>query len=128
MPSIRIFQVILLALASFLAADEKKVEARGKIESVTLYRGQALVTRLVELDAPQGLVELVVTDALAHVPEREREAFALHDLAGHSAAEVAEVMEIGASSVRSLLTLARRRLRDLLAPKLQIAEGGNAHE
>ncbi len=78
--------------------------------------------------AEQRELQRLITDALAHLPEREREAFALHDLAGHSAAEVAEAMEIGASSVRSLLTLARRRLRDLLAPKLQIAEGGNAHE
>ncbi|MBI1189286.1 MAG: mucoidy inhibitor MuiA family protein [Tepidisphaera sp.] len=35
---------------------------RGKIENVTVYRGQALVTRLVDVPKGQGVRELVVTD------------------------------------------------------------------
>ncbi|HUV38735.1 MAG TPA: DUF4140 domain-containing protein, partial [Planctomycetota bacterium] len=50
------------------AADAKMVT--GKVDAVTLYRGQALVTRVVALDAPAGVVELVVTDLpMALVPE-----------------------------------------------------------
>lgn len=80
------------------------------------------------LPAPDSAAERaevlhVVQAALGALPEREREAFALHDLQGLDAEETAAAMEIGASTVRSLLTLARRRLRGLLAPRLQPAEG-----
>ncbi len=40
-----------------LAADE----TTGKIDAVTVYRGQALVTRLIEISGPAGLREIVVT-------------------------------------------------------------------
>lgn len=36
-------------------------ELRGKIDAVTVYRGQALVTRLVEIEGAAGLREVVVT-------------------------------------------------------------------
>jgi RNA polymerase sigma-70 factor (ECF subfamily) len=64
--------------------------------------------------------------ALAALPLREREAFVLRELEGFSTLEVARAMDVGESSVRSLLTLARRRLRELLAPHLAdaAAEGG----
>lgn len=39
----------------------------GEIEAVTVYRGQALVTRLVELPGPAGLREFAVTDLPANV-------------------------------------------------------------
>ena len=37
------------------------VEIQGKLDAVTVYRGQALVTRLVEVPGPAGLREVVVT-------------------------------------------------------------------
>jgi hypothetical protein len=42
-------------------------ELAGKIESVTVYRGQALVTRVLEVDSAQGPMELTVTDLPAQV-------------------------------------------------------------
>jgi hypothetical protein len=42
------------------------VEARGRVEDVTVYRGQALVTRTIPVQQAAGIVELVVTD----LPER----------------------------------------------------------
>ena len=39
---------------------------KGKIDEVTVYRGQALVTRLVDVPGPAGLREIVVSD----LPER----------------------------------------------------------
>lgn len=66
----------------------------------------------------RGLVQA----ALAQLPEREREAFVLRDLEGWETDAAAEAMGIGASSVRALLTLARRRLRALLEPRLRAAE------
>ena len=50
----------IAALASGLAAGE--LATPGKIEAVTLYRGQAMVMRVVPVDAPAGPAELVVTD------------------------------------------------------------------
>jgi len=46
--------------ASCAAAEEQKVKSR--VETVTLYRGQALVTRTVDLPAAAGEVEAVVGD------------------------------------------------------------------
>jgi hypothetical protein len=52
------------ALASALAASAwaDPINARGSIESVTVYRGQALVTRPLDLAQAAGLAEVVVTD------------------------------------------------------------------
>jgi uncharacterized protein (TIGR02231 family) len=59
-----------LALAAGLASGARgdPIEVRGSVAEVTVYRGQALVTRNVAVGAPAGggLVELVVTD----LPER----------------------------------------------------------
>ncbi|MEK6701067.1 MAG: DUF4140 domain-containing protein, partial [Planctomycetota bacterium] len=43
------------------------VETKGRIEAVTVYRGQALVTRTVELSGKAGLREIVVTDLPSRV-------------------------------------------------------------
>ena len=52
-----------LALAAPQAAlGANSLETTGAIEAVTVYRGQALVTRLVDIPGPAGLHELVVTD------------------------------------------------------------------
>ncbi len=50
--------LLILALAVPLAAQPKAVA--GKVERVTLYRGQALVTRVVQVDAAAGLSTIVV--------------------------------------------------------------------
>ena len=42
------------------AASAAPVRSAGKVELVTLYRGQALVTRAVPFEAPAGPVELLV--------------------------------------------------------------------
>jgi DNA-directed RNA polymerase specialized sigma24 family protein len=42
----------------------------------------------------------------------------LHDLEGGSTADVASALAIAESTVRVLLATARRRLRELLAPRL----------
>ncbi len=60
----------------------------------------------------------VITRALAQLPPRERVAFVLRDLEHQETAAVAIAMEIEPATVRSLLTLARRRLRGILGPAL----------
>jgi len=68
--------------------------------------------------AAEGEVRQTLEAALGHLTEREREALVLRDLEGLTTAETATAMGIAAGSVRSLLTLARRRLRSFLGPHL----------
>lgn len=70
-------------------------------------------------------VEGALALALRSLSPREREAFVLRDLEGLETAEVARTMSVTESSVRSLVTLARRRLRELLGAHLA-PEGGEA--
>ena len=60
-------------------------------------------------------VRAALTAALSGLTPREREAFVLVDLSGMPAAQAALTMDVAEATVRSLLTLARRRLRTLLA-------------
>src|SRR5689334_22390085 len=46
---------------------EDSFSTKGKLDEVTVYRGQALVTRLVEVPGPTGLREVVVTELPEHV-------------------------------------------------------------
>jgi RNA polymerase sigma-70 factor, ECF subfamily len=70
-------------------------------------------------DAASGReLRAIITRALAQLPEREREAFVLRDLEHQPTSEIAQVMAITPATVRSLLTLARRRLRGILGPAL----------
>lgn len=61
--------------------------------------------------------------ALAKLPPREREAFVLRDLEQQDTADCAAAMDVTEGTVRSLLTLARRRLRGILGPALAPAGG-----
>ncbi|MDK1032330.1 MAG: mucoidy inhibitor MuiA family protein, partial [Planctomycetia bacterium] len=68
-------RIYVLLLVGFAAcawgaradAKDNAIEASGAIETVTVYRGQALVARLIEVDAPRGSLELVVTDLPTHI-------------------------------------------------------------
>jgi RNA polymerase sigma-70 factor (ECF subfamily) len=71
-------------------------------------------------------VRAVLEAALQELPPREREAFVLRDLEQLSTAEVAELLGVAPGSVRSLLTLARRRLRGLLGGRLPNVGGGGS--
>jgi RNA polymerase sigma factor (sigma-70 family) len=68
-------------------------------------------------------VEAVLALGLRALPPREREAFVLRDLEALETDEVARLLAISASSVRSLVTLARRRLRDVIGTRLALEEG-----
>lgn len=66
----------------------------------------------------QAEVRGVLQESLARLSPREREAFVLRDLEDVRTEEVATCMGVQPATVRSLLTLARRRLRGLLERKL----------
>jgi len=102
-------------------------------------RRRAATRRTAEEEAAQQRSETVLPDphveaerdesrallalGLRALPEREREAFVLRDLEGLETAEVARTLGIRESSVRSLVTLARRRLRERFGARLA-PEGG----
>ncbi len=77
-----------------------------------------------EDEANAGEIRELLHRALTQLSPREREAFVLRDLEGRPTREAAEVLGVGESTVRSLLTLARRRLRQLLGDRLAL--GGSA--
>ena len=58
---------VVVGCLPYAAQAVEVMEARGKVDAVTVYRGQALVTRLVDLPGPAGLREIVVTDLPEHV-------------------------------------------------------------
>jgi len=66
----------------------------------------------------QAEVRLVLQQSLEKLSPREREAFVLRDLEGNPTEEVADCMGVEPATVRSLLTLARRRLRGFLERRL----------
>lgn len=68
--------------------------------------------------AERDEIDRLLAFGLRALPDREREAFVLRDLEGLDTAEVARTLGITEGSVRSLLTLARRRLRELLGARL----------
>ncbi len=102
-----------------LARDRlRRIEARSRAEaaSAELAAGTALPDPADAARASE--VQSLLERALAALSPREREAFVLRDLEGRSTAEVAEGMGVEPASVRSLVTLARRRLRRLLGSRL----------
>ena len=51
-----------IAFSAPVANGFADLESRGSIEAVTVFRGQALVSRVVEVEGAPGLHELVITD------------------------------------------------------------------
>lgn len=100
---------------------------RDRLRRSTLRRSKELVAaseaKLDHLPDPtsnleRAEVERVLRSALASLSPREREAFVLRDLEGRATSHVAETMGVEEASVRSLLTLARRRLRGLIGARM----------
>ncbi len=54
--------IALILLGSGYASAANIVETRGEASDVIIYRGQALVTRTIEVDLPAGSSEIVVTN------------------------------------------------------------------
>lgn len=61
--------ILLAGTTGLCAAEETRQQSRvdGSIESVTVYRGQALVTRAIDLDFEPGIHEVVVGDLPSHI-------------------------------------------------------------
>lgn len=71
--------------------------------------------------AADAEIRQLLTEALSLLTVREREVFVLRDLEGVESTEAAAMLGITEGTVRSLLCLARRRLRDALGDRLAVA-------
>ena len=89
--SVRVLIAVLLAVAArpSLSADPPANEAVGRVTHVTLYRGQAMVSRTIPLEGPPARQELVVKD----LPEQV--------VAGSLFAEGGEAIEVRAVRFRT---------------------------
>jgi len=93
----------------------RRVAARQRAEDEARRRRPEELLPDPSVALAQGELRQALGAVLERLPDREREAFVLCELEQIATADVAHAMEIGESSVRSLCTLARRRLRGLLA-------------
>jgi hypothetical protein len=57
----------VIALCLTVAGNAAAEESAGRIDAVTVYRGQALVTRIVPVPGPAGVREVVVTGLPEHI-------------------------------------------------------------
>jgi len=107
----------------------RRAEARARAEEAGAAQRREAALPDPAQSAEAEETRALVARALGELPPREREAFVLRDLEGRDTDEVAASMGVTPSSVRSLLTLARRRLRGLLAPGLApVPEEGGARD
>jgi RNA polymerase sigma-70 factor (ECF subfamily) len=98
----------------------RRLEAQRAAERAALAEREERVHPHPQASLEAREVEELLRLGLGSLPPREREAFVLRDLEGLETADVARTLEITESSVRSLLTLARRRLRECLGPMLEV--------
>jgi RNA polymerase sigma-70 factor (ECF subfamily) len=102
----------------------RREDARSRAETAALELRLPAVLPDPACVAQQGELRALLQLALERLSAREREAFVLRELEGHSTTDVAAVMRIEESSLRSLLTLARRRMREFLGRRCPEFSGG----
>jgi RNA polymerase sigma-70 factor (ECF subfamily) len=69
---------------------------------------------MADLREARGLDSILVSRALARLPAEQQEPFLLYHVQEFSVAEVAEILDLPAGTVKSRLFTARQRLRELL--------------
>jgi RNA polymerase sigma-70 factor (ECF subfamily) len=120
------FKTWLLRVVSNAALDLGR--QRGRREMLSLDGPQANDHEnnqpLVREDPAQGLeradLRRLLNEALATLPEAQRQTFALHAEAELSYREIAEVLEISIGTVMSRLYYARQKLRVYLAERIKL--------
>ena len=109
----------------------RRADARRRAHERALQEGEPAARGILP-DPGDELARSEVLDVLratlAALSPREREAFVLRDLEGHSTEETSALLGVTDSSVRSLLALARRRLRGLLGARMPGLAGGGGHD
>ncbi len=96
-------------------------KARGRRDAEEIPEAFEASSPSPELDAERADLRRRLAEAMASLTERQRTIVQLFELEGFSGAEIAEVLEVAAGTVRWDLHRARKTLRECLAP---LAEGG----
>lgn len=115
-----------------LCRDRMRSQARQNAHEEKVARMQSEIGEEALLEQPSKSASAKelrdwLERSLALLAPREREAFVLIDLEGFTAGEAAEQLGLSPSTLRASLTLARRKLRTLLAPykpQANVAPGG----
>ncbi len=95
--------------------SRREVEANTAILSAIPNPGSRAEAEALEL----GELRQLIVNAVRHLPLRQRQVCALHDLEGQSIADTAAALEITTTNVRVHLTHARRALRERLGHLLE---------
>jgi RNA polymerase sigma-70 factor (ECF subfamily) len=107
------------AVVANLCRDRlRRAAARRGAESAAAEAGLPDRLPAPEDGARRAEVRAALRAALGALSPREREVFVLRELEGAATSDVAATLGVEPGSVRSLLTLARRRMRTLLADRL----------
>src|SRR5436190_3861058 len=110
----------LYGIATNLLARHRRTEAR-RLRATALLAITRATLDTDAVDAADAAVDAShlfprVTDAIAELPDGERDALMLHAWEELSYDEIAAALDIPIGTVRSRLNRARRRLRELTAP------------
>lgn len=129
------FATWLFTIAHNVASNSRRAAARRKEVNVAPAPGADTDANVLEAQAvaASGLMptrqlekaELrdVVEMAVGTLSDRQREAVLLNKFEHLSYEEIAEIMQLTPSAVKSLLSRARANLRDVIEPYLQQGEG-----
>ena len=109
------FGTWLTRLALNLLLDRRRKQAASR---------EDLATTLPETrgSPPLSVAAIDCEAALARLPPGARQVLVLHDVEGHSHAEIAEMLDITAGTSKSQLHRARSLLRDLLGASGQVVK------
>lgn len=99
--------------------------SRGRAEAAAAEHNLPTILPDPHDEAAQSEVQQILRESLYLLTDREREVFVLRDLEGHETPEVGAALGITDGTVRSLLCLARRRLRNILGQRLPELAGKN---
>ena len=104
----------------------RRAKTRRRAEEHAAGAGSAMHLADPVEEAAQSEAREVLRASLAALSPREREAFVLRDLEGLPTQETAAALGVTESTVRALLTLARRRLRRIIGERVPGLVPGSA--
>ncbi|HVM08104.1 MAG TPA: sigma-70 family RNA polymerase sigma factor [Acidimicrobiales bacterium] len=109
------FSTWLLSITRRVCIDRLRLKRAEVVSLDEARRERAAVT--------DAALRVAIEQAVAELPDVEREAFVLVDVLGHSREDAAVIVGVPASTMRSRVTRARERLADALTDADERREG-----